>query len=521
MRKLMALCLSAAAIFAAQTATATPPLSEKGWQDKLETAKQRGYDFLKTRRGENSFSAGEEFKTNRIFADEEGLAHLHVQQTIAGVPVFGAEAIVHFDKNDAVAAFTDHLKEDSSLVNVIPSFDENLAVNLATDVYGCADCLTAEPEVDLWVLPGKKADRLVYRVQLRREDGTENTSMPVIFIDAHSGKEVWSYDNLQTATGSGSSLYSGTVSITTYLSGSTYYMEDTARKIGTFDYRNGTSSVYRFTDTDNTWSTTSQRAGVDAHYGAAKTYDYFLNVHGRRGVDGNGGPGGYTSADGATRLLSSRVHYSSRYNNAFWNGTYMTYGDGDGTSFSPLVTLDICGHEMTHGVTERTAGLVYSNESGALNESISDVFGAMVERYAKGESSNTWKIGEQAYTPGTAGDALRFMDNPAAGGDPDHYSERYTGTADSGGVHTNSGIANKAFYLVAKGGAHSNGGSMTGIGADAAAKIWYRALTSYMTSSTNFKGARTATLNAAAALHGSGSTNYNAVAQAWSLCGVN
>src|SRR4028118_25122 len=134
MRKLMALCLSAAAIFAAQTATATPPLSEKGWQDKLETAKQRGYDFLKTRRGENSFSAGEEFKTKRIFADEEGLAHLHVQQTIAGVPVFGAEAIVHFDKNDAIAAFTDHLKEDSSLVNVIPSFDDNLAVNLATDV---------------------------------------------------------------------------------------------------------------------------------------------------------------------------------------------------------------------------------------------------------------------------------------------------------------------------------------------------------------------------------------------------
>ena len=199
----------------------------------------------------------------------------------------------------------------------------------------------------------------------------------------------------------------------------------------------------------------------------------------------------------------------------------MTYGDGNGSTFSPLVTLDICGHEMTHGVTERTAGLVYSNESGALNEAMSDVFGAMVERYTEGENSNTWKIGEDAYTPATSGDALRYMNDTHRGGDPDHYSERYTGSADNGGVHTNSGIANFAFYLLAKGGTHHLGGSMTGIGADKARLIWYRALTSYMTSSTNFKGARTATLNAASALYGTGSAEYNAVASSWSLCGVN
>ncbi len=156
------------------------------------------------------------------------------------------------------------------------------------------------------------------------------------------------------------------------------------------------------------------------------------------------------------------------------------------------------------------------------------MLGALLERYVRGQSTNTWRIGEQAYTPGISGDALRYMDNPHAasnGGftaddDPDHYSERYTGTVDGGGVHTNSGIANKAFYLLAVGGTHHRGGSMTGIGADAAGKIWYRAITSYMTSSTNFRGARTATLNAAAALYGTGSANYNAVAQAWSLCGV-
>lgn len=529
MRKLMTLCLLAAATFAAQTATATPPLSEKGWRDKLETARQRGFEFLQSRRANLSAAPVEELKTRRLFADDEGLAHLHVQQTFNGVPVFGAEAIVHFDDNNEVAALTDELKSAFRVANTIPSFDAETATKLATDIYGCAKCLTAAPEVDLWILPGGKTDRLAYRVQLRREDGSEETAMPVYFIDAHSGKQLWAYDNLQTATGSGSSLYSGTVSITTYLSGSTYYMEDTVRKIGTFDNRNTTTSTYRFSDADNSWIGSTQRAGVDAHYGAAKTYDYYKNIHGRNGIDGAGGPAYYTSADGVTGLISSKVHYSSRYNNAFWNGSYMTYGDGDGTSFTPLTTLDICGHEMTHGVTERTANLTYSGESGALNESMSDVFGAMVERYAQGQTSNTWKIGEQAYTPGVSGDALRYMDNPhqasnsgyTADDDPDHYAERYTGTADSGGVHVNSGIGNKAFYLVAVGGTHHRGGSMTGIGADAAAKIWYRALTSYMTSSTNFKGARTATLNAAAALYGSGSTNYNAVAQAWSLCGVN
>ena len=230
--------------------------------------------------------------------------------------------------------------------------------------------------------------------------------------------------------------------------------------------------------------------------------------------------GYYSAAVGGAALISSKVHYGTNYNNAFWNGSYMTYGDGNGSTFSPLVTIDIAGHEMMHGITQFTANLTYSGESGALNESWSDVFGAMVERYKYGESADTWKVGEQCYTPGNGtGDALRYMNNPhqasnsgyTADDDPDHYSERYTGTGDNGGVHINSGIANMAFYLVAKGGSHHMGGSMTGIGADDAAKIWYKAITTYMTSGTNFDGARTATLNAAAALFGSGSAQYAAV----------
>lgn len=140
---------------------------------------------------------------------------------------------------------------------------------------------------------------------------------------------------------------------------------------------------------------------------------------------------------------------------------------------------------MTHGVTEFTANLTYSNESGALNESMSDVFGAMVELYSRGGTvtSDTWKIGEQAYTPNTAGDALRYMNNPhlasnsgyTADDDPDHYTERYTGTADSGGVHINSGIPNHVFYLAAAGGTHHlSGVTVTGMGTTDAARIWYR-----------------------------------------------
>ena len=190
----------------------------------------------------------------------------------------------------------------------------------------------------------------------------------------------------------------------------------------------------------------------------------------------------------------------------------MTYGDGDGTTFTPLTTIDICGHEMTHGVTERSANLTYSNESGALNEATSDIFGSMVELYADGGvvSADTWKIGEDAYTPGTSGDALRSMSNPNSLGDPDHYSLRYTGTADSGGVHTNSSIVNHAFYLMAAGGTNRvSGVAVTGVGTTAMEKIWYRALTSYLTSSTNFASARTATINAANDLYGSTSAQYN------------
>lgn len=492
-------------------------------KDNLERVKEISLEHLSNLLATRGIANGtRDIKVKKVFVDDLNMGHTRVQQTVNDIPVWGGEAIIHLKGDGTLSTITDNLLAGIS-VNTEANFPGEEAIKLAKRMYSGSEFLTDQPTADKWIYRAEKRDHLVYRVQMRREDGSEKTAMPVIFIDAQTGEKIFEYNNLQTATGSGSSLYRGTVSIDTYFNGSTYYMEDIGRKIGTFDNRNTTSSTYRFSDADNNWTSTSQRAGVDAHYGAEKTYDYYLSVHGRNGIDGSGGPAYYQSADGVTGLISSKVHYGSNYNNAFWNGSYMTYGDGDGSVFTPLVTLDICGHEMTHGVTERTANLVYANESGALNESMSDVFGAMVERYENGGTinTNTWLIGEDAYTPGTSGDALRSMADTHASGDPDHYSERYTGSADNGGVHTNSGISNFAFYLLSEGGTnHVSGVTVSGIGADAAEKIFYRALTVYMTSNTNFSGARTASLNAAGDLYGSSSSQYVQTQTTWCAVGV-
>ena len=509
-----------------------------GSDDERELAKQISLRILRDRAAQRAIGNPDEYIVKRIKIDDLRNAHTHVQQKIGDVPVWEGEAIVHLKADGELSVITDELKENI-VVETRPNLTAGDALFAAKRMYRGSRFITDEPRVQLYIYRGEDRDHLAYRVEMPRIDGSDETAAPVIFVDAHTGDKVFEYNNLQTGTGS--SLYSGTVTINTSSAAGTFYMEDLTRRMGTFNMNSTGNETYgtggtqsRFTDTDDNWNTTIQRAGVDAHYGAAKTYDYFLNVHGRNGINGSGGPGVTTAAaNSSISLITSRVHFGSsgRYNNAFWYNNRMSYGDGDGVNFSPLTTIDICGHEMMHGITENESNLTYSGESGALNESMSDVFGAMVELYTDGGvvSANTWKIGEDAYTPGTAGDALRYMDNPHAAGnggwtaddDPDHYAERYTGTGDNGGVHINSGIGNKAFYLAAVGGTHHRSGvTTTGMGTTDAARIWYSANANYMTSGTNFSGARTATLNAATAIFGSSSEQYNSVATAWCAVGV-
>jgi Zn-dependent metalloprotease len=523
MKRLILTAIVASGLLAFPRAQDRARVFTTGTAAELAVARTRGVAEL---RG-TALARGiaDELRVSRVTVDRESMAHTRVQQVVRGVPVLGGEAIAHFTSDGELFTTTDALLSNV-VVNTTPAITAAAAIDVAVTAYGCRDCLTETPTADLWVLRQNGADHLVYRVQLQRLDGSNETALPVIFVDAHGGFVVSRYDNLQTA--SGSSLYSGTVTIGTRAYPSLYAMENHTTRIGTWDMRNGTTTAFFFIDSDDLWDSPTQRAGVDAHYGMERFFNYLSSIHGRNGIDGSGGPFLLSSLDGLTTLVTSVVHYGVNYNNAFWSSSgFMAYGDGDGVQLSPLVTLDIAGHEMTHGVIQYTANLIYQGESGALNESWADVFGAMLERHVKGESANTWLSGEQAFTPAIAGDAGRYMDDPhrasnkgfTADDDPDHYSERYTGAVDNGGVHINSGIANKAFYLLAKGGAHHLGGSMTGIGADAAARIWFNAL-SFMTTTTNFAQARTATLNAAAALYGSGGVQHTAVSAAWCLVGV-
>lgn len=507
-----------------------------GSDDELELAKQISIGILRDQAAARAIGNPDDYRIKRVEIDQLKMAHTHVQQVVGGVPVWEGEAIVHLKSDGALSLITDDLKE-AITVDTTPTFSKEDALDLAKRMFDGSKGITDQPSVDLYIYRGNGRDHLAFRVEMPMLDGTKDTAIPVVFVDAHTGEKVFEYNNLQTGTGN--SLYSGTVTINTSSSGSTFYMEDLTRRMGTFNMNNtgnettgtgGTQS--RYTGTDDVWNATAERAGVDAHYGAAKTFDYYQTVHGRNGINGSGGPGTTAAAaNGSISLITSRVHFGTQYNNAFWFQNRMTYGDGDGSNFTPLVTLDIAGHEMTHGVTQYSANLTYANESGALNESMSDVFGAMVESFARGGVVNgdTWKIGEQAYTPGTSGDALRYMDNPHLAGnggytsddDPDHYAERYTGSADSGGVHINSGIGNKAFFLAVAGGTHHRSGvTVTGMGSTDASRIWYRALTVYMTSGTNFSGARTAMLNAASDLFGTSSTQYSRTQSAWCAVGV-
>ena len=309
-----------------------------GSDDERELARQISLGILRDRASHRAIGNPDEYSVKRVEIDELKMAHTHVRQSIGGVPVWEGEAIVHLKPDGELSLVTDALK-DGIAVETKPNISADDALFAAKRMYRGSRFITEEPTVELYVYRGESRDHLAYRVEMPRLDGTDETAIPVIFIDAHTGEKVFEYNNLQT--GSGNSLYSGTVTIDTSSSGSTFYMEDLTRRMGTFNMNNtgstttgtgGTQS--RYTGTDDVWSATSERAGVDAHWGARWTYDYFKNVHGRNGINGSNGPGTTAAAaNSGISLVSSRVHFGSNYNNAFWYQNRMSYGDGNGTTF--------------------------------------------------------------------------------------------------------------------------------------------------------------------------------------------
>lgn len=256
----------------------------------------------------------------------------------------------------------------------------------------------------------------------------------------------------------------------------------------------------------------SDKTVNEAFDGSGTTYDFFKSVYGRNSIDDRG------------MKLVSTVHFGKNYANAFWDGQQMTYGDGDGRIFNSFTSvIDVIGHEISHGVTERTAGLVYRDQPGALNEHFSDVFGSLIKQYSKKQTADKadWLIGEGLFTKNVDGRALRDMKHPGTayndrkiGKDPqpDHMSKFVKTSQDQGGVHINSGIPNRAFCNAAM--------NMGGFAWEKAGKIWYQALTTELGENSQFKDAVNATVKVAGKLYGKTSTEYKAVVDGWNVVGL-
>ncbi|WP_251066628.1 M4 family metallopeptidase [Streptomyces sp. ISL-36] len=461
-------------------------------------------------------SGQEKLVVRDVVKDADGTVHTRYERTYEGLPVLGGDLVVHQKKNGARST-TKATGARISVPSTAAAVSADTAAKSAVAASEEKAPAASSARKVIWAATGKPTlawETVVTGVQA---DGTPSERHVV--TDATTGKELYAYEAIET--GSGHSQYSGTVTLGTAPS---YTLTDTARGgHKTYDLNGGTSGTGTlFTDADDTWgdgtATNRQTAAVDAHYGAAVTWDFYKNELGRNGIRGDG------------VAAYSRVHYGNAYVNAFWSDQCfcMTYGDGAG-NLKPLTSLDVAGHEMSHGLTASTAGLRYSGESGGLNEATSDILGTSVEFYAANAAdAGDYLIGEKIDIRGN-GTPLRYMDKPSRDGNSADYWSKSVGRLD---VHYSSGPANHFFYLLSEGsGAKTlngvsynsptfDGSTVTGIGRVKAYKIWYKALSTYMTSSTSYAGARTATLQAAGDLYGTGSAEYAAVATAWNAINV-
>ncbi|MFD7435796.1 M4 family metallopeptidase [Streptomyces sp. NPDC059861] len=534
----LAVTAATAALLAAALFPTTAGAAERPTRDQ---AVENAAVALAQQAGALGLTAAQGTRVRDVIVDQDGTQHVRYDRTYQQLPVLGGDFVVHLAPDGSYRGASRATRGTLSLPSVTPLLSAPKAADhaanslRATRLGEALKRLTAKPELVVDALHG--TPKLAWRTNAVALDGRGNPVARTVLTDARSGAQIDAWDTLESASGEGRSLYGGTVPLETTATGSSYQLTDPTRG-GTYtgDAANrsdlcllGTICVVRapstvFTDADNQWGdgTTTDRvsAAVDAQYGTDTTWDYFHDVHGRNGIAGDG-KGSY-----------NRVHYGTRYANAFWDDTCfcMTYGDGDGTNMGPLVSLDITGHEMAHGVTSKTAALTYSGESGGLNESTSDIFGTLVEFHAgNGSDKGDWLIGEKVVREGFGREALRHMDRPSRDG---LSADCWTATAGSLDVHYSSGIGNHFAYLLAEGSgakaingaAHDSdtcdGSTVKGVGRAKLGAIWYRALTVYMTSSTDYAGARTATLKAAGDLYGADSAEYAAVGAAWSAVNV-
>lgn len=480
-------------------------------------------DYLQQYKQKYKLGKNDSFIVKSQEADDLGGDVVRLQQVYNGVPVWGSAQSARVDQNGVLQVFTGTVSKELD-AKLVKKAEKNKSLKQAIDVavadLGFQPDYEQDPSAELVIYP--TSDQAVYAYHVTLNFLSPEPGNYQYFIHAETGEVINKYNAIDTAgktnpgltgsnsVGSGVGVLGDTKTLNTLFSSGAYYLQDNTRGSGVFTYdaqsRQRTPGTL-WKDTDNLLNAKYDGAAVDAHYYAGLTYDYYKSIFNRNSYDNNGA------------ALKSTVHYGRSYNNAFWNGQQMVYGDGDGTTFIPLSgALDVVAHELTHAVTDFSSDLVYQYESGALNEAVSDIFGTLAEYHDN--NNPDFEIGEDIYTPAKAGDALRSMSDPTKYGDPDHYSVRYTGTSDNGGVHTNSGIINKAAYLLSEGGTHY-GVTVTGIGTSKLGAIFYRANTVYFTASTNFSQARAGLVQSAKDLYGSTSAEVTAVNKAFDAVGVN
>jgi vibriolysin len=414
----------------------------------------------------------------RSRVDEQGVTHIRYGQTKNGLPVVNEELIVHVAPNGTITA-ANGTARDGELVPAKATISSEAAQAAALDTT-TGRHLATEGSRLVYVRSQQDGKlKLAYEVTVTGE-GAELPIRDLVYVSAKDGSEVQRVSQIETV-----------------LNRAMYSANNGTTLPGTLKRSEGGAATG---DTH-----------VDQNYlKLGGTYDCYKNNFGR------------DSYNNAGAQLKSTVHYSTNYVNAYWNGTQMVYGDGDGVQSTMLgLSADVTTHELTHAVTSSESNLTYSGESGGLNEAMSDIFGAYCESYASGTWATTnavFMVGDDIWTPATPGDALRYMYDPAKDGTSLDY---WTSSAGSVDVHYSSGIANLAFKLLSTGGTHPRSKStinVTGIGVQKAGAIFYKANVDLMTASTTFAQAKTYTEQAATAL--GYTAEVASVTQAWQAVGV-
>ncbi|MBN8466961.1 M4 family metallopeptidase [Corallococcus exiguus] len=418
-----------------------------------------------------------DLQVRRINVDEMGTSHIRYAQTLNGLPVVGEELVVHVDSSGAIFGANGSARSGGA-VSARPLVAAEAAQTAALrDTKGTG--LATDGTRLVYVRAEDGRLRLAFEVRVTGE----SELMPLrdrVYVDALNGATLLRVPEIHTALN---------------------------RKV--YSANNGTSTPGTLKRSEGGAATGDSH--VDTNYDMlGYTYDCYKVLFNR------------DSLNNAGTALISTVHYSRNYVNAYWDGTQMVYGDGDGVNSIELgKDADVTVHELTHAVTEYESNLTYSGQSGGLNEAMSDTFGAVCESRVNGWSTAAaiWMVGEDVWTPGTANDALRYMDDPAKDGASKDWAANVTSSTD---VHYSSGVPNLAFALLSKGGAHprrTGGPTVTGIGVEKAARIWYYANTNLFTAGTTFAQAKTWTVQAAAAL-GYTAAEQASVTAAWEAVGV-